>query len=65
MDKNTLKPKIENDKWGKMTQVIKSFQKMFNGFTEAKTTSIHTQIVGLPSQPQNITKRDGFAIQTD
>ena len=62
---NVLGTKIENGKWGKLTQVTKSFQKTFDGLPKAKTSSIHTQIVGLPSHPQNITKRDGLATQTD
>ena len=62
MDKNALKPKIKNDKWGKTTQVIKSFQKMFNGFTEAKTTSIHTQNVDLSSQLLGFTKKMSFQL---
>ena len=50
MEKNSLKPKIKNDKLGKKAQVIKSYQKMFNGFKEEKKTSIHTQNVDLSSQ---------------
>ena len=56
MDKNALGTKIENGNWGKMTHVRKKFQETFNGFTEAKMTYIHTQIVDLPSQPLSFTK---------
>ena len=42
---------------GKTTQVTQIVQK-----TLAKTTFVHTQIVVLPSHPQNITK-NGFATE--
>ena len=60
MDKNVLGTKIENGKWGKTTQVSKSFQETFNGFIEAKTTSTNTKFVDLSSRPLSITK-NGFA----
>ena len=41
----------------KMTQMIKSIQEMFNGFTEVKTTSIPTQNVDLSSQLPGFTKK--------
>ena len=34
--KNVMGTKIENGNWGKMTQVSKSYQETFNGFTEEK-----------------------------
>ena len=45
MDKNVLGIEIEDGKWGKTTQVSKSFQETFNVFTEAKTTSTNPQFM--------------------
>ena len=53
---------IENGSWGKMTQVRKSFQETFNGFTKEKTTSTNPQFMDLSSQPLIITK-NGFATE--
>ena len=50
MDKNILGTKIGNGKGGGMTQVIKSFQETFNGFTEAKTTSTNPQFLDSNSE---------------
>ena len=50
MDKNVLGTKIKNGNWGKTTQVSKSFQETFTGFTEAKMTSTNPQFMDSSSK---------------
>ena len=60
--KNILETQNRIWKMGKTTQVIQIIQKMLDGLPKAKMTFVHTRIMGLPSQPRNITK-NGFATQ--
>ena len=61
MGKNIMKTKFDNGERGKMTQMIKSIQETFIGFTEAKMTSIPTQNIDLSSQLLVFTRNEFLA----